>query len=141
MALTHSDADICDSDADATAIAKHAPSVIVNAAAYTAVDKAESEADRAIQVNRDGAAVLAAEAAKANLPLIEEIAYRGGFIDAEQLLRIASSLKNTYYGSYLETVAKPETQGRTEAIIGTWLNSRKARDKVWIATKAIAARR
>ena len=70
MALTHSDADICDSDADATAIAKHAPSVIVNAAAYTAVDKAESEADRAIQVNRDGAAVLAAEAAKANLPLI-----------------------------------------------------------------------
>ena len=70
MALTHSDADICDSDAVATAIAKHAPSVIVNAAAYTAVDKAESEADRAIQVNRDGAAVLAAEAAKANLPLI-----------------------------------------------------------------------
>ena len=54
MALTHSDADICDSDAVATAIAKHAPSVIVNAAAYTAVDKAESEADRAIQVNRDG---------------------------------------------------------------------------------------
>jgi hypothetical protein len=26
---------------------------------------------------------------------IEEIAYRGGFIDAEQLLRIVSSLKNT----------------------------------------------
>jgi glucose-1-phosphate thymidylyltransferase len=36
---------------------------------------------------------------------IEEIAYRGGFIDAEQLLRIAASLKNTYYGRYLETVA------------------------------------
>src|SRR6185312_6849034 len=36
---------------------------------------------------------------------IEEIAYRGGFIDAEQPLRIAASLKNTYYGSYLETVA------------------------------------
>jgi hypothetical protein len=26
---------------------------------------------------------------------IEEITYRGGFIDAEQLLRIAASLKNT----------------------------------------------
>ena len=32
---------------------------------------------------------------------------------------------------------KPETQGHTEAIIGTWLASRKARDKVMIATKAI----
>jgi aryl-alcohol dehydrogenase-like predicted oxidoreductase len=32
---------------------------------------------------------------------------------------------------------KPETQGRTEAILGTWIASRKARDKVMIATKAI----
>jgi aryl-alcohol dehydrogenase-like predicted oxidoreductase len=32
---------------------------------------------------------------------------------------------------------KPETQGRTEAIIGTWLASRKSRQKVIIATKAI----
>jgi len=30
---------------------------------------------------------------------------------------------------------KPETQGRTEAIIGTWLASRKKRGKVMIATK------
>ncbi len=31
---------------------------------------------------------------------------------------------------------KPETQGRTEAIIGTWMAARKNRDKVLIATKA-----
>jgi aryl-alcohol dehydrogenase-like predicted oxidoreductase len=31
---------------------------------------------------------------------------------------------------------KPETQGRTESIIGTWLASRHNRDKVVIATKA-----
>jgi len=30
---------------------------------------------------------------------------------------------------------KPETQGRTEAIIGTWLAARGSRDKVMIATK------
>ena len=30
---------------------------------------------------------------------------------------------------------KPETQGRTEEIIGTWLEARKNRDKVMIATK------
>jgi aryl-alcohol dehydrogenase-like predicted oxidoreductase len=32
---------------------------------------------------------------------------------------------------------KPETQGRTEAVIGTWLASRKARQKVVVATKVI----
>jgi glucose-1-phosphate thymidylyltransferase len=37
---------------------------------------------------------------------IEEIAYRSGFIDAEQLLRLAASLKNTSYGRYLELVAE-----------------------------------
>ena len=36
---------------------------------------------------------------------IEEIAYRAGFIDAEQLLKIGASLKNTRYGRYLEAVA------------------------------------
>lgn len=30
---------------------------------------------------------------------------------------------------------KPETQGRTEAVIGTWLAGRKNRDKILIATK------
>ena len=37
---------------------------------------------------------------------IEEIAYRSGYIDAEQLLKIAASFKNTHYGRYLETVAR-----------------------------------
>lgn len=32
---------------------------------------------------------------------------------------------------------KPETQGRTEEIIGTWFQSRKNRDKVILATKVI----
>jgi dTDP-4-dehydrorhamnose reductase len=70
VALTHGDADICDSDSVAGALAQHVPTVIVNAAAYTAVDKAESEVDRAFQVNRDGAAILAKQAAKADVPLI-----------------------------------------------------------------------
>ncbi len=234
--LPHSEADICDARAVEAAIAKHSPTIIVNAAAYTAVDKAEGERERAFAANRDGAAVVAEAAAKANIPLIhlstdyvfdgtrrvpyreddpvnprgayasskeageravreahdrhlilrtawvygpfrvfdiaanlkpsargeleitdvnlaylasgelncermgrgfawldtgtpnsildaaefvrtieqrqgwmiaciEEIAYRSGFIDAEQLIRIAATLKNTYYGRYLETVA------------------------------------
>lgn len=44
--------------------------LVVNAAAYTAVDKAESDADKAFAVNRDGAGNVAAGCAAAGLPLI-----------------------------------------------------------------------
>ena len=46
------------------------PSAMVNAAAYTAVDRAESEPERAFAVNRDGAERLAAEAQRMGVPLI-----------------------------------------------------------------------
>jgi len=45
-------------------------SVVVNTAAYTAVDKAESEPDLTYGVNRDGPANLAGACAKAHVPLI-----------------------------------------------------------------------
>jgi dTDP-4-dehydrorhamnose reductase len=44
--------------------------IVINAAAYTAVDRAESEADLAFAVNRDGAAAVAAVCARRKLPLI-----------------------------------------------------------------------
>jgi dTDP-D-glucose 4,6-dehydratase len=68
VGLTHEEADICRADAVAKAIAKHSPKSIVNAAAYTAVDKAESEAMRAFAVNRDGTTVVTKAAAKASIP-------------------------------------------------------------------------
>ncbi len=46
------------------------PSAMVNAAAYTAVDRAESQPERAFAVNRDGAGQLAAQAQKMGVPLI-----------------------------------------------------------------------
>jgi dTDP-4-dehydrorhamnose reductase len=46
------------------------PALVVNAAAYTAVDRAESEAAAALRANRDGPAVLAAWCAGAGIPLI-----------------------------------------------------------------------
>jgi dTDP-4-dehydrorhamnose reductase len=45
-------------------IAAYAPDVIINAAAYTAVDAAEQDSARAVAVNRDGAAWLADIAAQ-----------------------------------------------------------------------------
>lgn len=39
---------------------------------------------------------------------VEEIAYRKGFIDKEQLLRLAEPLMKTEYGQYLKTISEEE---------------------------------
>lgn len=63
VALDRSEgADLGDNAALAAVVRAHAPQVIVNAAAYTAVDKAESDADAALQVNAHAPARLALEA-------------------------------------------------------------------------------
>lgn len=46
------------------------PDLVINAAAYTAVDRAEAEPERALAVNRDGAAALAAAACRHGTPII-----------------------------------------------------------------------
>lgn len=47
------------------------PDCIVNAAAYTAVDRAETEPDRALRINGEGAGAVAAAAAHLGVPLIQ----------------------------------------------------------------------
>jgi dTDP-4-dehydrorhamnose reductase len=46
------------------------PEVVINAAAYTAVDKAEAEEADAVRVNRDGAGHIAEAAARLGVPLL-----------------------------------------------------------------------
>lgn len=58
-ALGSQELDITDQQAVQRAVAVHTPAVIINAAAYTAVDKAEEDGERALQVNGIGAANLA----------------------------------------------------------------------------------
>lgn len=50
-ACTRSDMDICDYETTRQQVMEFAPDVIVNATAYTAVDRAESEAETAFDVN------------------------------------------------------------------------------------------
>ncbi|WP_060610670.1 dTDP-4-dehydrorhamnose reductase [Aureimonas altamirensis] len=62
--------DLTDPSSIDRAIAAFRPDVIVNAAAYTAVDRAESEEETAFAVNATGAGNVAAAAAAAGLPII-----------------------------------------------------------------------
>jgi dTDP-4-dehydrorhamnose reductase len=62
--------DVTDANATQDTIRKLRPAIVLNATAYTAVDRAEAEPAAAFAVNRDGAASLAAVCAELGIPLI-----------------------------------------------------------------------
>lgn len=68
--LDRSELDITDAAAVNAKVQALQPALIINAAAYTAVDKAESEREQAFAVNSTGAANLAHSAQQAGIPLL-----------------------------------------------------------------------
>jgi dTDP-4-dehydrorhamnose reductase len=68
--LTRRDLDITDEAAARAAVADHRPDVVVNCAAWTAVDDAESQEHEALRVNGDGAANIAAACAQGGARLV-----------------------------------------------------------------------
>lgn len=62
--------DLAVPDTITRAIDRYAPELVVNAAAYTAVDKAETEMDAAFAINARGAGHVATAAARAGLPIL-----------------------------------------------------------------------
>ncbi|WP_088503360.1 dTDP-4-dehydrorhamnose reductase [Burkholderia ubonensis] len=70
VAADRAQLDLSDPDRIRSAVRAIRPALIVNPGAYTAVDKAESDADLAMRVNGDAPGVLAAEARKLGVPLI-----------------------------------------------------------------------
>ncbi|WP_332878347.1 dTDP-4-dehydrorhamnose reductase [Massilia sp. S19_KUP03_FR1] len=70
IAVDRSECDLADLDALRAFVARVQPDVIVNPAAYTAVDKAESDRDGAFLINRDAVRVLGEEAARLNALVI-----------------------------------------------------------------------
>ncbi len=62
--------DICEPRSIERALADAGPDVVINAAAYTAVDQAENDSERCFALNRDGARLLAEAAARRGVPII-----------------------------------------------------------------------
>jgi dTDP-4-dehydrorhamnose reductase len=69
-AVGHSEVDVADPKTIARAIARYRPTLIVNAAAYNNVDRAESQVAQAQRTNALGASVAATSAKRAGLPII-----------------------------------------------------------------------
>ena len=69
-ALGRDKVDLSDPAACAAAIRKHAPRVVINAAAHTAVDRAEDEEHLATVINGDAPAEMAKACASLGIPLV-----------------------------------------------------------------------
>ena len=70
LALEPPELDITDAASIARAVAEFRPEAVINAAAYTAVDRAEDEAVLATNVNAIGPGLLGAAAARAGIPVV-----------------------------------------------------------------------
>jgi len=70
IAAGRSELDITQQHAVSDTINRLAPDIIINAAAYTAVDKAEQQHDIAYAINRDGPTYLASACVQHDIPLL-----------------------------------------------------------------------
>src|SRR4051812_15495003 len=70
VALSRTQADITHAAAVHAALKRHAPTLVVNAAAFTKVDLAEIETEAAREANEVGPAIVGAACAAAGVPLI-----------------------------------------------------------------------
>jgi dTDP-4-dehydrorhamnose reductase len=70
IALTRDQLDITQRETVFDTVRSQQPDIIINAAAYTAVDKAETETELAFAINHDGVKYLALACKEANIPLL-----------------------------------------------------------------------
>lgn len=70
VALGRTELDITSTASIQSAFKAHQPELLINAAAYTAVDKAESEVELAYKINELGVALLADACAEAEIPML-----------------------------------------------------------------------
>jgi dTDP-4-dehydrorhamnose reductase len=115
-ALNRAQVDLCDVSSVRFAIRNARPDMIVNAAAYTAVDQAEKETGPAIAINAVAPAAMAEEAAALGVPLLH---YSSDYVYG-----------GDKWGAYVET---DETNARS-----AYARSKLAGDEAILATGAQA---
>ena len=70
VALSRSQLDITNQQQINTAFEEYRPDILINAAAYTQVDRAEEETELALAINRDGVSNIAQACKSADIPLL-----------------------------------------------------------------------
>ena len=107
-------------------VAAIAPTAIINAAAYTAVDRAEAEPESASMINRDGAARLASAAKRRAIPFVHistDYVFSGDKLSPYQEADIPAPL-NAYGRSKREgEIAVLDAYPRAVVIRTSWLYS------------------
>ena len=124
--LSRCEADLSDPEACARAIRRHSPRAVINAAAYTAVDRAEEEVELAHAINGEAPAAMALAAAQSHCPLVH-ISTDYVFDGQGATPRLPSESvnpKNTYGRSKLAGERGIRVSGATHVILRTaWVFS------------------
>ncbi len=125
-ALGRDRADLTDPAACAAAIRAHRPRAVINAAAYTAVDRAEGEEDLATAVNGDAPGAMAVACADLGIPLVHistDYVFAGGG-DRPWRPEDATAPLGAYGRSKLAGEAAVRAAGGAHAILRTsWVFS------------------
>ena len=126
VALGRDQADLSNPAACADAIHTHAPLVVINAAAYTAVDMAEEEEALATVINSDAPAVMAKSCVELGIPLIHistDYVFEGTG-DAPWEPHDLTAPQNAYGRSKLKGEIEIRDSGAVHAILRTsWVVS------------------
>ena len=127
IAFHRANLDITDLSAVTSVIQQHQPDLVINAAAYTAVDKAEEEVDAAYRVNGDGAANIARAVEDCSARLIHlstDFVFDG--TGSEPYLPGDEPKPTGVYGASKlqgERAVMAETKGRTVILRTAWVYS------------------
>jgi dTDP-4-dehydrorhamnose reductase len=131
VAIDRSSLDLSDLERVRSVVREFKPSIIVNPAAYTAVDKAETDVDVAMRLNADAPRVLAEEAARIGATLVH---YSTDYVfdgtkDGAYVESDATNPQNVYGASKLAGEQAIEAVGCAHLIFRTsWVYGRRGKN-------------